>query len=946
MQVGDKMNFVWRQRLRQYWPFVIVAGVVAGIGLIATILSLAATTNSAVDFTKTTTTLASKPFSGTISTYAEGGTGIITSDAQRTALAHLGLGYYRVPLQWNGGNIISSAGGHPGGSGDAWVSSIKAIGAEPQIVVGGSADNNFSPADAANMVRHFNKDQGGANRVNVWVIGNEPGNGGMDIATYCNLFTATADAMKAVDPTIKVAGPAWAYFDIGTVRSFLQCAGSKVDSIDFHHYAMGEKSLDTATALSQTDVWESEVRQTRQAITEIVPSRASQIEVQVGEYNWSWRSDDGYNGWQGDDRFYQSINTVWGASVAGHIARAGGRGHQYADLNGALGITFEKNDAATQYGRKLADPMPIYYGLQMFTGGNLFRGFGTSMVEASTDLKDVEVYASSNKNVVVINKSATATQTFAAKVTGFTNGTADVWQTNKDAPFSAPVKRATIAAGDTLAYDLPPYSVTTFVLNAGTTTTEPPATEQPTPTTPAPTTPPATDTSLQQVPVRINAGGGQYTDPSGAVWRADSYYDGGNTDNQAAGRTINNTDKQALYQDERWGNFSYHIPVAKGTYKVRLHFAEIYNPCTTAGCRVFNVSAEGANWLTNFDIVAKGGANTALMEEKTVTLTDDDLDLGFSGVVGSPQVSAIEILAADTTTPPPTTGGGGSEQAAGLRGEYYANKNLSGTPHTRTDKNIDFSWGKGSPMSGIPADGFSVRWTGGLAVPKTGTYTFYLTGDDGVRMWIDGQQIINGWRDQSSREYQASVWLGADKTHEIRVEYYENYVDAVAKLQWSSQAFAKQVVPASAFSSSANGLKVTYYQYKGAGALGDALFSEVASSIDNNWGNAGPGGSAGNDRFGATWTGKLVAPTTGQYTLATLSDDGVRLWLNDSLLIDDWSDHSQRRDQAVVNLQANQAYTIKVSYYENYGNAIMRLFWRTPGQTSDTVIPQAALRYE
>lgn len=942
------MNFVWKQRVRQYWPFVVVATAVAIIGLIATILSLAATTNSTVDFTKATTKLAAKPFSGTISTYAEGGSSIITSDAQRTTLAHLGLGYYRLPLQWNGGNIVSSAGGHPGGSGDAWVSSIKAIGGEPQIVLGGSADNNFSAADAANMVRHFNKDQGGANRVAVWVIGNEPGNGGMDIATYCNLFVSSVDAMKAVDPTIKVAGPAWAYFDMGTLRSFLQCAGSKVDIIDYHHYAMGEKSLDTATALSQTGNWETEVRQARQAITEIVPSRADQIEIQVGEYNWSWRSEDGYAGWQGDDRFYQSINTVWGASVAGHIAKAGGRGHQYADLNGALGITFEKNDAAAHYGRKLTDPMPIYYGMQMFTGGNLFRGFGTTMVEATTELKDVEIYAADNKNIVVINKSPTTMQPFAAKLTGFNAGTADIWQTNKDAPFSPPVKRATVAAADTVAYDLPPYSVTTFVLNAGTQAPTPPPTTEPTPTTPAPTPtpPPATDTSLLQVPIRINAGGGQYTDTSGAVWRTDVNYDGGNTDNQAAGRTIAGTDKQALYQDERWGNFSYHIPLAKGSYKVRLHFAEIYTPCGTAGCRVFNVTAEDTAWLNNFDISSKVPVNTAYIEEKTVTLTDNDLDLAFTGVVGSPQLAAIEVLAADTATTPPSTGGGSSSQVSGLRGEYYANKNLSGKPITRTDKNIDFSWGKGSPVNGIPADGFSARWTGGLTVPKTGTYTFYLTGDDGVRMWIDGQQVINGWRDQSSREYQASVWLGADKSHEIRVEYYENYVDAVARLQWSSQDMTKRVIPASAFSSSSNGLKATYYQYKGNGVFGDALFSEVTPVIDNSWGNAGPGGSAGTDRFGVTWAGTLVAPTSGQYTLATLSDDGVRLWLDDKLLIDDWSDHAQRRDQAVVTLQANQAYSIKVSYYENYGDAVMRLLWRTPGQASDSIVPQAALRYQ
>lgn len=453
------------------------------IGTVLTIFSFAASPNTSVDFTNTTTTLANKPFSSTISTYGENNTNILASTAQRTVLGNLKAGYYRVPLQWNGGNIASSAGGHPSGSGDAWVSNIKAMGAEPQIVVGGSQDNNFTADDAANMVRHFNKPTSGqANRVNVWVIGNEPNNGGMSIQTYCTLFNAAAAKMKAVDPTIKVAGPAWSYFDINTLNTFLQCAGNSVDIIDYHHYAMGGSYLSDATALAQTIDWENEVKQVKQSVAQYVPARASQIEVQVGEYNWAWQTADGYNGWQGDDRFYQGINTVWGASVAGHIAKAGGRGHQYSDLNGALGLTFEKTDAASHYGRNLNDPLPIYYGLEMFTGGNLFRSFGNSMVSASTSLSNVEVYASNNsKNIVLINKSPTATQPAVLSLTGFGGGTADVWQTNAAAPFSAPVHKATLQNVTTsLSYDLPPYSVTTFVLTDGQVST-------PTPTpTPSP----------------------------------------------------------------------------------------------------------------------------------------------------------------------------------------------------------------------------------------------------------------------------------------------------------------------------------------------------------------------------------------------------------------------------------------------------------------------------
>ncbi|HJP96571.1 MAG TPA: malectin domain-containing carbohydrate-binding protein [Candidatus Saccharimonadales bacterium] len=733
------MKFMTKARIRQYWrQYTMVAGF-AVVGALVAFFALADSPNASVDFTKATTTLATKPFSSTISTYGENNTDIINSASQRSALANLKAGYYRIPLQWNGGNIVSSAGGHPAGSGDAWVNSIKNIGAEPQIVVGGSADNNFTPDEAANLVRHFNKPTtGSANPVNVWVIGNEPGNGGMSIQTYCDLFNATAAKMKAVDPTIKVAGPAWAYFDSNTINTFLQCAGNNVDIIDFHHYAMGGSFLSEATALAQTGDWESEVTQTKQAIAQYVPSRANQIEVQVGEYNWSWRAEDGYNGWQGDDRFYQSVNTVWGASVAGHIAKAGGRGHQYSDLNGPLGLTFEKTDAASHYGRKVTDPLPIYYGMEMFTGGTLFRGFGTSMVDASTTLNNVEIYASNNgKNIVVVNKDPQATQPLTLKLTGFGGGSADVWQTSKDAPFDAPVKKTTINnVNDLLSYGLPPYSVTTFVLNDGQVTATPPPTptyscdslsaqlgadqktytfttgasavngatisgysytfgdqtvvtaggktiqhayapgtytasvtvtfavngsqvpvsSQNCRTTVMVAQPTAPTPTQLTVPVRINAGGTSYTDTSGNKWLADVDYSGGATDNQAKGRTIAGTNDAALYQDERWGNFSYHLPVVNGTYTLKLHFAEIYDGCAKSGCRVFTVNINGKPWLTNFDIAAKVGANKADTEEATVTVTQNALDISFVGVAGSPQLAALELLTPVTTTPtPPST---------------------------------------------------------------------------------------------------------------------------------------------------------------------------------------------------------------------------------------------------------------------------------------------------
>jgi hypothetical protein len=111
--------------------------------------------------------------------------------------------------------------------------------------------------------------------------------------------------------------------------------------------------------------------------------------------------------------------------------------------------------------------MPIYYGLEMFTGGNLFRHFGTTLVQAASQIPNVEVYASSSSdNVVLINKDPTTTQTANLALTGLTSGTVDVWQTNQSAPFAPPTKVGTITiSGGGAAVSLPPYSVTTLVID-------------------------------------------------------------------------------------------------------------------------------------------------------------------------------------------------------------------------------------------------------------------------------------------------------------------------------------------------------------------------------------------------------------------------------------------------------------------------------------------------
>lgn len=153
--------------------------------------------------------------------------------------------------------------------------------------------------------------------------------------------------------------------------------------------------------------------------------------------------------------------------------------------------------------------------------------------------------------------------------------------------------------------------------------------------------------------VRINCGGGPFTDAAGAVWSADTGHQGGGT-YAAPGAVIANTPDAALYRDVRngggAGHFGYTIPVANGPHVLRLHFAELYY--TQAGRMRLNVAAQGRQILSNFDVFgAAGGQHRAVVQSFPVTVTGGQLTLAFTGVAGpgldgSAQVSAIEVLTA------------------------------------------------------------------------------------------------------------------------------------------------------------------------------------------------------------------------------------------------------------------------------------------------------------
>jgi hypothetical protein len=136
-----------------------------------------------------------------------------------------------------------------------------------------------------------------------------------------------------------------------------------------------------------------------------------------------------------------------------------------------------------------------------------------------------------------------------------------------------------------------------------------------------------------------------------------------------------------------------------------------------------------------------------------------------------------------------------------------------------------------------------------------------------------------------------------------------------------------------------DGLTGTYHDQLN---LAGSAFSRVDPTVDFDWGSASPDPRLPTDNFSVSWTGQLLAPSTDDYTFRTTSDDGVRLWIDGALVIDDWTAHGATLDTATVPLVLGRRYAIRMDFYDSGGLAIARLHWNNT-KFGDVVVPQTYL---
>jgi hypothetical protein len=257
------------------------------------------------------------------------------------------------------------------------------------------------------------------------------------------------------------------------------------------------------------------------------------------------------------------------------------------------------------------------------------------------------------------------------------------------------------------------------------------------------------------------------------------------------------------------------------------------------------------------------------------------------------------------------------------KGEYFNNKALTGAPVMVRDDGtgmIDFEWSD-SPSSGcgLGPEDFSVRWTRTVYLIN-GIYRFTVIGDDGFRLYVDDQLVLDKWFDQGAMIYNADVSLSTGN-HTIKMEYYQSHGEAIAYLSCvlASSADCIDRIPSDRW-------KGEYFNNKTLSGFPVMVRDDGTGMIDFEW-SASPGSDCGlgSTDFSVIWT-RTVSFSSNTYRFTVTSDDGFRLYIDDQLKLDQWFDQGTTTYALDVVLSAGD-HTIKMEYYQAGGGAKASLSW-------------------
>lgn len=301
----------------------------------------------------------------------------------------------------------------------------------------------------------------------------------------------------------------------------------------------------------------------------------------------------------------------------------------------------------------------------------------------------------------------------------------------------------------------------------------------------------------------------------------------------------------------------------------------------------------------------------------------------------------------------------------GLLGQYYDTaepSKLSYKRMIRIDENVEFNWQTGSPDASIEPDTFSVAWSGYIEVPVSGNYDFYTYSDDGVQLSIGwgGAPLINRWGlvNLEFTKSNQSLYLEQGVKYPFSLKYQEIPINATIFLFWQCDGGPMYIVPPSAFyecqhhynrysspvhvnvlQESGSGLKGEYFAGAQTVAEGNSTPDHTVDgqNINFEWDLSSPDPSIPVDDFSARWTGYLEARYTEEVILQIVSDDGVRMWIDDNLVLDKWQAYSNVLHEVPIAMENGKFYKIKIEYNDLTGGATCVLYWKSEAHDREII---------
>jgi len=264
-------------------------------------------------------------------------------------------------------------------------------------------------------------------------------------------------------------------------------------------------------------------------------------------------------------------------------------------------------------------------------------------------------------------------------------------------------------------------------------------------------------------------------------------------------------------------------------------------------------------------------------------------------------------------------------QKLSWRAEYYDNPGLTGQPRLVVyEAQFGHDWGYGSPSPEIPVDHFSARFTRRMHFDE-GTYMFTLSLDDGARVWLDGNLIIDAWSLGPKDKLQTKIRLDHDGDYELQVAYFEDIGVARIALDWLKLAGKDDIL---------GSWRGDYFDNRD--LQGQPVMTRQDSAINFDWNSGAPSPAVPRDNFSVRWTRSIYLPA-GHYTFRVQHDDGMRIYVDGKIIYDSWLDQAVTYKVGIVPLKEGYR-TFTIEYYDHVGNAVVYFsIDEDPGDYSDTV---------